>query len=223
MSAMQQRQQMARTKASAALPAPPGRRERRRTETRTRILHAALQLFARHGFFGTTTEQITEAADVGQGTFFNYFPSKQHVFGVLAEIQLQKVRRARQLAARGEKPIRAVLEDLTQDIAHEPGRSQALARALFSAFLSSEAMRKMFAATLAKGRRDLAVIMALGQKRGEICASRKAKDLAQAFQRSVVGTLLLWAINPWRSLAPTLESAFQDFWAGASAGKGSVR
>src|SRR5437899_3870437 len=61
----------------------PGRRERRRTETRERIFRAAMQLFAQHGFFSTTVEDITEAADVGKGTFFNYFPSKEHVLTVL--------------------------------------------------------------------------------------------------------------------------------------------
>jgi len=199
----------------------PGRRERRRTETRTKILHAALQLFARKGFFATTTEQITEAADVGQGTFFNYFPSKQHVFGVLAEIQMQKVRRAREQAESSEMNVRAVLERLTHDIAREPGRSPALTRALFSAFLSSETVRMLFAGTLAKGREDLAVIMLLGQRRGEILKACNADDLARSFQRGVVGTLLLWAIDPKRSLKTALNNAFLDFWAGASARKGS--
>ncbi|HLJ42079.1 MAG TPA: TetR family transcriptional regulator, partial [Candidatus Acidoferrales bacterium] len=53
-----------------------GRRERRRTETRERIFRAALDLFAERGFMETTVEDITEAADVGKGTFFNYFPTK---------------------------------------------------------------------------------------------------------------------------------------------------
>ncbi|HEX2776577.1 MAG TPA: helix-turn-helix domain-containing protein, partial [Candidatus Acidoferrales bacterium] len=47
----------------------PNRRERRRLETRERIYRAALQIFAERGYLETTVEDITEAADVGKGTF----------------------------------------------------------------------------------------------------------------------------------------------------------
>jgi AcrR family transcriptional regulator len=38
-----------------------------------------MRLFVRRGFEAVTVEQIAEAADVGKGTFFNYFPTKTHV------------------------------------------------------------------------------------------------------------------------------------------------
>ena len=59
----------------------PGRRERRRAATEKRILSAALDLFTTHGYLETTVEQITEAADIGKGTFFNYFPTKDALHG----------------------------------------------------------------------------------------------------------------------------------------------
>src|SRR5215831_17634399 len=69
----------------------PGRRERRKAETRERLFRTAMRLFAERGFFETTTENITAAADVGEGTFFNYFPSKQHILTMLSEKQIEKV------------------------------------------------------------------------------------------------------------------------------------
>ena len=83
-----------------------GRRERRAAETRLRLFRCALQLFARRGFPNVTVEDITEAADVGKGTFFNYFESKDDVLGVMAEIQLGKVREALQQARAGKRSIR---------------------------------------------------------------------------------------------------------------------
>ncbi len=71
----------------------PGRRARHKAELRQRLLRAALELFARQGFFPTTIEQITEAADVAKGTFFNYFPRKEAVFGSLSEIWMADVER----------------------------------------------------------------------------------------------------------------------------------
>ena len=55
------------------------RREIRRDKRRTRIRDAAFELFERQGFEATTVDQIAALADVGKGTFFNYFPTKQNV------------------------------------------------------------------------------------------------------------------------------------------------
>lgn len=50
--------------------------ERRRAATRERLVSTALALFATHGIYDVTVEDITEAADVGKGTFYQHFPSK---------------------------------------------------------------------------------------------------------------------------------------------------
>src|ERR1700758_3107167 len=70
---------------------PTGRRQRRSAEIRERLFRAALALFARKGFAEATVEDITEAADVGKGTFFNYFPSKDHILIAFGEMQLGKL------------------------------------------------------------------------------------------------------------------------------------
>lgn len=193
--------------------AAPGRRERRRQETRERIFRAAMQLFAERGFFQTTTEDITEAADVGQGTFFNYFPTKQHVLTVLSEKQLEKVMAAREEAETGAAPIEDVLQRLTHRIAEEPGRSQALTRSLMTALISNDEVRELVRGTMGCGREAVAAVVALGQQRGEIRQDRKPIEAALAFQRGVIGTLLLWAMQPQGDLHAWLELAFRDFWA----------
>ncbi len=208
---------------TASLPAPVGRRERRRQETRERIYRAAIHLFAERGFFETTTEQITEAADVGQGTFFNYFPSKQHVLVELSEIQLHKIRAARERAVAGGASSEEVLHTLTHEITVEPVQSAPLARALFSAMLSNEAVLGLVGETFSEGRREMASIMAAGQSRGEIRRDRKPAELALAFQRAVIGTVLLWTVEPKASLKSWLERAFRDFWAAAATTKGTTR
>src|SRR6202522_3516115 len=95
--------------------ARPGRRERRRVETRERIFRAALELFAQHGFLETTVEDITEAADVGKGTFFNYFPTKEHVLATFGSERLAALERALDRAKRG--PVLPVLRELLADFA----------------------------------------------------------------------------------------------------------
>lgn len=57
--------------------------QRRMEATRERLVSSALALFAKHGIYESTVEDITEAADVGKGTFYEHFPSKtaiiQHI------------------------------------------------------------------------------------------------------------------------------------------------
>ena len=48
-------------------------------ETRDRILKAALTLFARSGYDGTTTKQIAVAAGIAEGTLFRHFETKKSI------------------------------------------------------------------------------------------------------------------------------------------------
>ena len=58
---------------------------RRKEATRKRIVEAAMQLFLKQGFEQTSVSQISEAADIGKGTFFTYFATKQDVLSFLGE------------------------------------------------------------------------------------------------------------------------------------------
>lgn len=48
-------------------------------ETRTRIMHAASQLFAEKGFAGTTTRAIAEKSGVNEVTIFRHFGTKENL------------------------------------------------------------------------------------------------------------------------------------------------
>jgi AcrR family transcriptional regulator len=54
-------------------------RDRKRDRTRKALINAAIDLFERHGYDGTTVADIAEAADIGTRTFFSYFASKEEL------------------------------------------------------------------------------------------------------------------------------------------------
>jgi len=58
---------------------PPGLRERKKARTRAALRDHAMRLFREQGYAATTVDQIAEAAEVSQSTFFRYYPSKEAV------------------------------------------------------------------------------------------------------------------------------------------------
>lgn len=69
---------------------PPitGRRERQAAARLEQILDAAARLFAERGFHRTTTRDIAEAADIAEGTLYNYFLNKNDLlFGILKRLE----------------------------------------------------------------------------------------------------------------------------------------
>jgi AcrR family transcriptional regulator len=66
-------------------PVREARGARRRRETRTRLLSAALRLMADRGMDAVAVNEITEQADVGFGSFYNHFESKEAIYSALIE------------------------------------------------------------------------------------------------------------------------------------------
>jgi AcrR family transcriptional regulator len=201
----------------SSLPAiSPDRRSRRSAELRERLFRAALDLFAEKGFAETTVEDITNAADVGKGTFFNYFPSKDHILLAFAEMQIGKLRDAVAEARRTNEPVPKFFRSLATLMTAEPTRNPGIVRVLLLAFLSHTAVRQ---AMLDLQTRVLALhteIIQLGQERGEIRTDLPASEMALVFRQTIFGTLLVWSLYGDASLPSRINAAFEIIWTGLS-------
>jgi AcrR family transcriptional regulator len=192
----------------------PGRRQRRSAEIRERLFRAALSLFAEKGFAETTVEDITNAADVGKGTFFNHFPSKDHILLAFGEMQLGKLEAAIEQARQTNAPMPDFLRGLGVRMTQEPARNPALIRVLLQAYLSTTPVRAAMLDLQKRVHTLQTQMMQLGQDRGEIRKDLPAAELAHVFRQTIFGTLLIWSLYGDSTLQARIESAFDVVWTG---------
>ena len=82
----------------------------RGAKTRARLLEAAEHVFSEHGYHEASVVKITEAAGVGQGTFYLYFASKQEIFDELVVDLNRRVRHAmKEASSRGTTRLESEL------------------------------------------------------------------------------------------------------------------
>lgn len=90
------------TRPPAATDIPQSRVARRKERTKRQLLEVAQRLFSERGIYWAKVEDITELADLGKGTFYKYFDSKDAIILVLLEEGLE------QLLLKTEQAVRAV-------------------------------------------------------------------------------------------------------------------
>lgn len=120
---------------------PEGRVARRQRRNREALIHAASAVMGEKGIDAATMLEIAERADVGAGTVYNYFKSKDELaIAVLEDMMQHLARRLEKASAAFEDPaevyafgVRTVLETATTDVRWKQMlyRSEVIADALF--------------------------------------------------------------------------------------------
>lgn len=72
-------------------PEPGSRLERRKAQTRRKLLDAARTMLSEGTAHQASIQDITDAADVGFGSFYNHFPTKADLFTAAVEDVLEEV------------------------------------------------------------------------------------------------------------------------------------
>lgn len=98
------------TAATAATPVEerPGLRERKKQRTHDALLRAALELFTTQGYEATTVDEIAEAVDVSQRTFFRYFAGKEEAALAVVDLPQEHFQAAVRARPAHETPLEAM-------------------------------------------------------------------------------------------------------------------
>jgi len=177
-----------------ALADKPFRRERRKREVRARIIEAALALFDQHGFDDAKVSDICDRADVVTKTFFNHFPSKQHLLREIAEQQLATLFADIEAVRAGEGSTRERLTRFFQRIADNIDAAGPMRRDLVTEIIraahgdaGSEQSRRLHAA--------FAAIVRDGRRAGDVLDQHPVEAQAELVLGSFYALMLSWSYD----------------------------
>ncbi|MEU5820568.1 helix-turn-helix domain-containing protein [Streptomyces sp. NPDC047803] len=98
-----------------------GLRERKKRETRRRLLETATTLFSERGFDQVSVAEIADAADVSKMTVFNYFDSKEDLVFAPLEEHVGDAAQVVRDRAPGESAVAAIRRQFIEAIErHDP-------------------------------------------------------------------------------------------------------
>ncbi|GGA15174.1 TetR family transcriptional regulator [Paenibacillus marchantiophytorum] len=167
-------------------------REEKKRVTRKKILDSALELFAEHGYDGTTVHLITERAGVAKGTFFNYFDCKEDVF---CDIQtFQATTEIEKLKDKSGPLLPHIREFLMEFVRIVPYTRQ-LVRAVFQSDLGNEKSLTSRLNMLEELKEVLVPIIIEAQKRGEFSSAFPPDMIADQALQTYMGVLILWGMG----------------------------
>lgn len=178
-------------------PTPEGRRERHRRETFERLVKAAREIMFSRGFNDITVQDITDAADVGKGTFFNYFRSKEHVVSRVHEYNRRSVNVAIEHVRTGQASVPDALASILMALLCPAGGEWLTYQTnTMRALALNTEVRGLVAQEMTKTRQGHETLVSLGQGQGAIRVDVPAADLAMVQQTFFAGlTVALWIHN----------------------------
>lgn len=204
---------------------PAGRREAQSAIRREQVLSAALALFCEHGYAGTSTRRIAEAAGITEGLVFHYFPTKEALLFAVAARQHMFAGRVLMLVQRAEElSARALLRAIAGGFAEVTAEERAFVGFMHAEAQTNLALRELvtganavmlerFTAALARRveagelRADASLTAAaLGFFGGFLFFFTEHRHLgAAAWRREAAAFAAAWAEQCWRGIAAPAE------------------
>jgi AcrR family transcriptional regulator len=179
------------------------RTQKRQKETKERIFRVAMELFIKNSFENTTVSDITEAADIGKGTFFTYFPTKEAVFKQLGEMTMEIMSTTAEEGIKAKQPIPLILKNTIAASAdwHESNKpiTQQMVRLNVSMEPNTPNKRRFFEL--------LNSLIHIGQENGELNHEINTQDAALVLVAIYFTAVSFWAITENVSLKERLTSS----------------
>lgn len=194
----------------------PTRRDKRIARRLNQIIDAASRLFATKGYHRTTTREIAAAADVSEGTLYNYFDSKNDLlFAIIARLADEQPLEIEASGA-AQQDARQLFATLLHTSKGSMEQHAVMQQAVLSEILADEALRQRYYRRVMEPTLDaleklLKLKVALGQIR-PLDPSQVARVLASM----ALGLFILQVLgdrptlSDWDGLAETAAAIVFD-------------
>lgn len=114
-------------------------------ERRQRIVEAAVELFSRKGFRGTTTREIAEAAGISEAMIFKHFATKRELYSAIIEVKSETEELLAGAAKASEaKDDAGVLRSVGLKMLEQTERDPSLMRLLLFSALEGHELSEIF-------------------------------------------------------------------------------
>lgn len=165
-------------------------------ERRLQILQVAVQLFSQHGFGGTTTREIAQAAGVSEAIIFRHFATKQELYKAILDYQMCERGGSNKLTELAEsfeqKDDYAIFNRLARRAIENHKESESFMRLLFFSALEGHELSQMFfQGFVAEMYEALGSYIAERQKEGAFRKDFEPRLIVRAF----VGMLFHHSLN----------------------------
>lgn len=173
-----------------------GRRARTKEANRRRILEAAMRLFTERGIDEVTIDEIAAAADVGKGTIYNYFHTKEDiVVAFMAEFERDVQAQLARLDIAGRALRDTLAEFLRLQFRLKEPHHKFVRVFLGQMFLRTEQFLPYMAEIHTLTLPAAETLFESLQKRGVLRADVSVADLVLVFTNMQLGLTALWAIE----------------------------
>ena len=177
------------------------RRERNKRDKRQRLLTESLRLFREKGFEQTKVSEITRAAGVAKGTFFNYFPTKERVLLALGEQMLGRMQQVEAMELFSSGSTRGKIKNLFHALSAGLDSDRDLVREMvyqglrLPDLIDGERSRMDF-------RSMLILVIEHGKRQKEITANTDAKFVADTLYMLYFQQVVNWCSADFKTSLP---------------------
>ena len=192
----------------------PTRRERKKANVRAHILATAVRLFSSHGLENTTVEQVAEAADVGKGTIYNYFSTKEDIVVAFMAGLEERVQAKVSTFAAAKAPLDNILADFLRFQFRLKRPYHKFVRVFMAQMLGQTDHFLPYLVEMQKAiDPPLEAFFAGLQRCGVLRKDVNLAELAVIFKTMHMGLSALWAVEgpPFRHTQHTLHEAMKLF------------
>ncbi len=176
-------------------------REYKKRQKRERLLDASLKLFREKGYEQTKVVDITRAAGVAKGTFFNYFPTKERVLLALGEQMLGKLGQVSANDIFQQKTTRGKVKAMFHALAAGLDSDRELVKEMVYRGLRLPDLVDNSRAQL-DFRAMLTLLIEQGKRKNEIIEATDASFVADALYTLYFQQIVLWCSKDFQTSLP---------------------